>query len=217
MTIEYAAFPGLELHAKGRTLVGYASAFDVDVEGPMETVTRFAKGAWTKTLQEHADDVQVLFNHGQDPTLGMKPLGKPKVMTQDGYGLWTETPLDRTSWNDDLIASLESGALRSMSVTFEPKETVMNDDRTVRTITQARLFEFGPVTFPANPGATARLHGLDVFGVSSGQAESAEGEGRGDAPPMTLERLTWQIEAVRLERDVARISLEQTARLERLS
>jgi HK97 family phage prohead protease len=218
MAKEYAAFPMelAEMHAKGRTLVGYASAFDTDVMGPGEAVTRFAQGAWTKTLKEHADEVQVLFNHGMDPTLGLKPLGRPEVMKQDQRGLWTETPLDKTSWNDDIIESLKSGALRSMSVTFEPKEFSINDDRTVRTITQARLWEFGPVTFPANPGATAALHTLDVFGVSSDRAEAQDDGGR-VTPPPTLERLTWQVYAESFENDVARVLLEQKARLDRIS
>ena len=61
------------------TLHGYAAVFNEDTvidswEG--QFVERIAPGAFTKTLEERGDRVKVLFNHGFDPSIGDKPLGK---------------------------------------------------------------------------------------------------------------------------------------------
>jgi hypothetical protein len=148
----------------GRTLTGYASVFNYPIQGSgRHPQTTFVKpGAFTRTLD--ADPLpQVLLNHGQDPTVGQKPLGVPAVMRPDSRGLYVEVPLDHTSYNDDIIVSLGSGALRAMSIMFETKQESFSADRTERYIEQVQLFEFGPVTFPANDAATASLHSLTDY------------------------------------------------------
>lgn len=165
---EYASF-GMELSqakTQGRTLTGYASVFNYPIETLESwlygTTTYMRPGAFGNTLQEHRDEIQALYNHGHDPQIGEKPLGKPSVMREDAHGLYVEVPLDRTSYNDDIIASLESGALRAMSIGFVPERDSYNDDRSVREIHQVRLYDFGPVTFPANRASTVALHSLSV-------------------------------------------------------
>ncbi len=154
-----------ELRAEddGNTLVGYAAKFDSPTlinswEGRF--IEQIAPGAFKKTLKERGDKIKVLFNHGQDPSIGERPLGKPSVIREDATGLYVEVPLDDTSYNKDLKASLASGAIDGMSFRF----TVMRDevdetdaDMPVRTISEARLYEFGPVTFAAYPTTEASL------------------------------------------------------------
>lgn len=167
---EFASF-GTELAqvaTKGRTLVGYASVFNYPIDSGVrghEQTTYVRPGAFTKTLKENPGQVQVLLNHGQDPQVGMKPLGVPEVMRQDKHGLYVEVPLDPTSYNDDIIVSLSSGALRAMSIQFETTQEDYNEERTERYIQQVKLYEFGPVTFPANEAAAASLHSLAQFAV----------------------------------------------------
>jgi len=179
MTIEYASFEREFAQAQmtGRTLVGYASVFDYPIEmgHPTHPQTHYVKGgAFNRTLEK--DPVpQVLLNHGQDPQVGMKPLGVPEVMRVDAHGLYIEVPLDKTSYNDDILVSLRSGALRAMSVTFEAQQESWNDDRTERYIEQVRLFEFGPVTFPANQAAVASLHSLQDFAPTQAEEPSDGG------------------------------------------
>lgn len=103
------------------TLTGYAAVFNQDTvidswEGRF--VERIAPGAFKKTLAERGERIKVLFNHGFDPSIGDKPLGKPDVMREDKTGLWVEVPLDDTSYNRDLVASLRSGALDGQSFRF---------------------------------------------------------------------------------------------------
>lgn len=157
----------------GNLLVGYAAVFNEDTEIDSwegRFVERIAPGAFRKTLRERGDQVKVLFNHGMDPSIGDKPLGKPTVMKEDDRGLYVEVPLDDTSYNADIKALLRSGALDGMSF----RMTVVNDDWDTperknalpeRTIKEIRLYEFGPVTFPAYKATEAgvRAHGATAF------------------------------------------------------
>lgn len=147
----------------GNTLVGYAAPFNSDTvinswEGHF--IERVAPGAFRKTLQERQP--RVLFNHGMDPSIGDKPLGKPSVMQERDAGLWTETPLSDTSYNPDIKALVADQAIDGMSIRFSVvkdswQKPVRKGDLPVRTLQEVRLHEFGPVTFPAYAAATAGI------------------------------------------------------------
>lgn len=169
--IEYARLE----HAAGsvgNTLTGWASVFDYPIAsgGFGEAETTFVRpGAFTRTLKDDPWP-QVLLNHGRDPQVGEKPLGVASVIEQrksgapGGHGgLYVEVPLDDTSYNADIRTSLASGALRAMSIMFESEAETFSKDGAERYIESVRLFEFGPVTFPANEAASASLHSLDDF------------------------------------------------------
>lgn len=152
-------------------LVGYASPFNewADIDSWWEGRFRemFLPSAFDKTLKERAERIKVLFNHGFDPSIGDKPLGKPRLMKPDATGLWTETPLDDTSYNRDLKESLRSGAIDGMSIRFSVVKEEWNydteDEIPERTISEARLYEFGPVTWPAYEATTAGIRSLADF------------------------------------------------------
>lgn len=177
--------------ADGNTLVGYAAVFndwtDIDSwEGTFRE--RMDPKAFDKTLSENAQRIKVLFNHGMDPQIGDKPLGKPSVMEPRRKGLWVETPLDETSYNADLKASLASGALDGMSIRFSVtrEEWADGDDGIEeRTIKEAKLYEFGPVTFPAYEATTAGVRNAGAFKVWKERALTTGGvdSGAGLAKP----------------------------------
>lgn len=150
------------------TLTGYAAVFNSDTtidswEGRF--VERIAPGAFAKTLRDRGNMVKVLFNHGFDPSIGDKPLGKPSVMKENSRGLYVEVPLDDTSYNRDLVASLKSGALDGMSFRFSVvrEEVDESSDLPVRTLRELKLYEFGPVTFPAYEATTAGVRARDAY------------------------------------------------------
>lgn len=210
---EYSSFgvglAKLELHGKGkaRTMVGYASAFDYPIPGDFGETIYMRQGMWNKTLQENRDNIQVLFHHGQDPHIGMSPLGVPAKINPDRYGLWTETPLAATAFNEErIVPLLESGALRAMSVQFVAMQDSWNADRTERYVEQAALIEFGPTPFPRNLGASAALHsrqgvpllgdGIAPAGMGESPAEQAETSDDGTAEGIPdPDRLTWEAQA----------------------
>lgn len=150
-------------------LEGYAAVFGVDTvidswEGKF--IERIAPGAFGKSIKERGDKVKILFNHGFDPSIGDKPLGKPETIREDETGLWHSTPLDDTSYNRDLAASLRSGALDGQSFRF----SVIRDEweepeggLPIRTLRELRLYEMGVVTFPAYEATTAGVRAREAY------------------------------------------------------
>jgi HK97 family phage prohead protease len=157
------------------TMTGHFSVFDswyrIDswFEGTfMESV---APGAFRKTMAERRSQVVVAFDHGYDPVIGDKVLGPIDDLREDGTGAYYEVGLMDTSYNRDLMPGLKRG-LYGASFRFqvikdewdnEPKPSDYNPDGIPeRTIREVRLYEFGPVTYPASPAATAgmRMVGL---------------------------------------------------------
>ena len=177
------------------TLHGYAAVFNEDTvidswEG--QFVERIAPGAFAKTLKDRGGKMKVLFNHGFDPSIGDKPLGKPSVQEEDETGLRVEVPLDDTSYNRDLVASLRSGALDGMSFRFSVTrdEWDESDDlpMPIRTLKEVRLYEYGPVTFPAYEATTAGVRARAAYQAyrqsSRHAADESHREPEPDTPPV---------------------------------
>ncbi len=136
---------------------------------------RTVKGAFRKTIKENRDSIKVLFNHGGDYQIGDKILGSIESLAEEGDSPVGVVGLFDTSYNRDLLPGLRAGSYGS-SFMFrvvkdewnnEPKASEHNPDRIPeRTIKEVRLFEFGPVTWPANPASTAGMRcssGTDAY------------------------------------------------------
>lgn len=152
-----------QIETKGRMLEGYASVFDHPIDSgtrghPQTTYVR--PGAFTRTLKNNRDQIQVLFNHGHDPRYGELPIGTIKQLEEDRRGLRASVELHDGPDNENIRAALASGALRAMSIQFETMQEDFSEDGTERNIREVKLWEFGPVTFPANTAAVASLHSL---------------------------------------------------------
>lgn len=150
------------------TLVGHFAVFnqwtEINSMWEGQFMERIAPGAFKKTFTENAGRIKVLFNHGQDPSIGDKVLGMPSVLEEDTTGARYEVPLYDTTYNRDLLPGLRDKAYGAsfrfsvMAEEFVKKPTPSTSNPgglPERTITQARVPEFGPVTFPAYAGATA--------------------------------------------------------------
>ncbi|WP_329426843.1 HK97 family phage prohead protease [Streptosporangium sp. NBC_01495] len=134
---------------------------------------RTERGAFAKTMSEQGSRVKVLFNHGADPQIGDKVLGLPQDLREDQDAAAGDVPLLDTSYNRDLLPGIEAGAYGS-SFMFRVIQDAWNDEPgrsdhnpeglPERTIKEVRLFEFGPVTWPANLEATSGIRsGTDDF------------------------------------------------------
>lgn len=161
----------------GNTLVGYGAVTGTwtDIEGWNGAFKeQIAPGAFKRTIANNGNRVKVMFNHGMDPTIGQKPLGKPSVLEERTKGLWLEVPLDETSYNQDLKASLRSGSIDGMSFAFDVLDEDWNEERTERTIKEVRLYEVGPVTWPAYETTTVGIRSKGVYGMElAAPSESA--------------------------------------------
>ncbi|MEV0151541.1 MULTISPECIES: HK97 family phage prohead protease [unclassified Nonomuraea] len=128
---------------------------------------RTTRGAFAKTIKDNgAAAFRVQFDHGYDPHIGSKILGVAESVTEERDAATGVVPLLDTSYNRDLLPGLRRGAYGS-SFRFrvikdewndEPERSDHNPDGIPeRTIREVRLMEFGPVTWPANPDATAGM------------------------------------------------------------
>lgn len=130
---------------------------------------RTAPGAFTKTMNERRDQIKTLFDHGYDFQIGGKILGSIMELREDSDTALSEVALYDTSYNRDLLPGLRDGAYGS-SFMFrvmrdewieEPGRSDYNPDGLAeRTIKEVKLYEAGPVTWPANPDATAGMRSL---------------------------------------------------------
>jgi HK97 family phage prohead protease len=95
------------------TMVGHFSTFDqfYEVNSILEGrfLERIGRRAFDKTIRESRDQMKVLYDHGQDPQIGNKVLGKIEDLHTDRTGPAYTVPLFDTSYNRDLQPGLEAG------------------------------------------------------------------------------------------------------------
>lgn len=187
-----ASRAGLEHRADGdgpRTLYGHFTPFDQwsEINSMWEGnfLERTEKGAFSKTIKESRASIRVLYDHGHDPQIGNKPLGPIRELREEEYGPFYEVPLIDTDYNRNFIIPALDAELLGASYRFrvireewneEPGESAHNPKGLPeRTIKEAQLYEFGPVTFPAFDGATAKLRSLSdrYHDLSTSPADAA--------------------------------------------
>lgn len=175
-----ALYPAVELRAAGEgaestmpTLTGHFAVFNTwtEINSVYEGrfLERIAPGAFKKTFRENGDAMRVLFQHGRDPQIGDKPLGPIEALEEDERGAYYEVPLLDTDYNRELVPGLEAElygssfrfAVIKESLNKAPKRSAHNPEGLPeRTVTEAKVHEFGPVTFPAYTNATAGVRSL---------------------------------------------------------
>lgn len=169
----------------GSYMFGLFSVFDqwyeIDSYWEGTFLESVAPGAYADTIANDRSAMRVLFDHGFDPELGLKPLGPIDSLEETAEGAAYGVPLLDTAYNRDFTLPVLQGRLMSgeqvgsanlvgASMRFivlaesweqQPKPSSVNPlGLPQRTITQAQVLEFGPVTFPASPGATAGVRSI---------------------------------------------------------
>lgn len=157
-----------------RVLTGHFAVFnrwtEIDSLYEGNFMERIAPGAFKKTFQEpYRDGIRVLFQHGRDPQVGDKPIGVIDDLGEDSTGARYDVKLFDTSYTRDLIPGLAAGVYGASfrfrvtreDFNMEPEPTPDNPKGIPeRTIREAQVSEFGPVTFPAYAEATAGLRSI---------------------------------------------------------
>ncbi len=126
-------------------------------------------GAFKRTIAERGRGIRILFDHGQDPSIGNKVLGvRRRSSARPPDGPVAAVPMFDTSYNRDLVPGLRAGAYGASfrfrvrkggeSWVSRPSKSAHNPEGLPeRTLLDVDVPEFGPVTFPASPSATAGL------------------------------------------------------------
>jgi HK97 family phage prohead protease len=140
------------LSGAGATIAGHASIFDTpyDLGFFRERVKR---GAFTKTMAESS--VAALWNHDSNIVLGRNKSGTLRV-SEDAVGLAYEIDMPDTQAAKDLYTLIERGDVYQSSFAFETVkdywlEPDEDHDTALRTLTEVRLWDVSPVTYPAAP------------------------------------------------------------------
>jgi HK97 family phage prohead protease len=187
----------------GLTLEGYGAVFNNDTvidswEGNF--VENIDPGAFKKTLRERTPVLQ--FDHGQHPLVGSLPLGAIEQLNEDAHGLFVSARLHDNWLVEPVRDAIRSGAISGMSFRFsvvKEKWADPTDTKSlpVRTIQEVKLYELGPVVFPAytgtsvgvrseisalaaNPALLRELARALVFGTPAGAADPSEPQQHSD-------------------------------------
>ncbi len=142
-------------------LVGTLAVFDewAEIKAGSEGhfFEKINRGAFTKTLRDHPN-VPVMYQHGEDPQIGPKPLGTIDRIDQNQKGVDYEVSLFDTDYVRSILPALRAGKAAGMGSSFSfrksagkfdidrwPKASQINPDRLPEIVHhEIRMLEFGP-------------------------------------------------------------------------
>lgn len=144
---------------------GHAALFNTmsqDLGGFREQI---APGAFAEALK--SDDVRALWNHNPDHVLG-RNLAGTLILSEDQRGLAIEIIPPDTQLARDLMTSIERGDVSQMSFAFSVRPNGQNwgedeEGNYVRTLTNVRLFDVSPVTYPAYTQTDVAVRSMEAW------------------------------------------------------
>lgn len=165
----YFTVEGLKVETRAdgkRGLSGHAAVFNVLSENLGGFRELIKPGAFTEALKR--DDIRALFNHDPNFVLGRNRAGTLRL-AEDERGLAIDCDAPATTTIADLVlAPIERGDVSQMSFGFscmpggqdwaEDEDGVM-----IRTITEVKLYDVSPVTFPAYTATDIAVRALDAY------------------------------------------------------
>lgn len=184
----------------GNTLDGYGAVFGSPTricswEGIFDE--EIARGAFKKSLAERTPVLQ--FDHGRHPMVGSIPLGSFDVLEEDSRGLHVVAPLHDNWLVQPVRDAIKSKAIPGMSFRFsvvkeewrtaqgklltDPEDiehrlyaATESDPTTIlkRTLKEVRLYEVGPVVFPAYTDTTVGVRSHELVDLLSDPQVRAE-------------------------------------------
>ena len=154
----------------GLTLEGYGAVFDTPTridswEGQFDEI--IARGAFAKTLKERTPVIQ--FDHGHHPLVGSIPIGSPEVIREDDHGLYVKARLHDNWLTQPVRDAIASGAIDGMSFRFSVVKEQVDEsgDTPVRTVQEVKLYEVGPVVFPAYEATSVGVRSREIAAILS--------------------------------------------------
>lgn len=149
----------------GLTLEGYAAVFNdwteiTDRAGTFKE--RVAPGSFKRSLGMRMPVLQ--FDHGHHPLIGSIPLGRFTKVEEDERGLFVRAKLSDNWLIEPVRDAIRDGAVSGMSFRFSVVEDHWEnvDGTDHRTITEVKLFEAGPVVFPAYDSTSVGVRSRQV-------------------------------------------------------
>lgn len=162
--------PGYKEEDNGRTLFGTLAPYDEwgEINSPVEGhfLERYSRSAIQKTLRDGLSKLRILFQHGQDPQIGIKPLGTLERLEIGQRAPEWEVSLFDVDYVNSLKPALEAGQFgtswtfhpmpNKFTVNPKPQRSNYNPNGLPEvTHHEIKLTEFGPCMFQVFEGATA--------------------------------------------------------------
>lgn len=183
----------------GLTLEGYGAVFGTPTridswEGVFDE--EIARGAFKKSLRERTPVLQ--FDHGRHPMVGSIPLGSFEKLSEDDEGLFVSARLHDNWLVQPVRDAIKSKAIPGMSFRFQvikdewrtadgklvkPDDVARllwsadpaNPDTVLRrTLKEVRLFEVGPVVFPAYAETSVSVRSRELVNLLTDPQVRAE-------------------------------------------
>lgn len=162
--IERRFVPMCEIRAdaadgKPKQIVGHVAMFNVRT--PIwDFEEEIAPGAFAETAK--TDDIRALFNHDPNLVLG-RSASKTARFWEDDKGLRMEADPPDTQVGRDMLTLIARGDVSGASFGFQVLDEEWRSETgkpDVRTLKKVKLFDAGPVTFPAyqQPQVDVRSH-----------------------------------------------------------
>lgn len=167
---------GVAIESRGEgqpeKIVGYAAVFyrsgdpgtEYRFNGFWDNFTeRIMPTAFDETIR--SDDVRGLYNHDMNMLLGRTASGTMKLSV-DSVGLRYEITPPDTEIARSVVAAIKRGDLSGSSFSFIPEDVtfreIKNGDTTdvIREINRAKVFDVGPVVFPAYEATTTGVRAV---------------------------------------------------------
>jgi hypothetical protein len=132
--------------------------YELFADGNYSVCERLMPGCFDRSVKE--DDVRALFNHDVNNILGRMKSGTLRL-SSDGLGLRYEIDPPDTQMARDLMESIKRGDVTGSSFSFDylSKDIILQQDgdkeRDIIEVRDVKLYDTGPVTFPAYASTTA--------------------------------------------------------------
>lgn len=149
---------------KQRFVTGMGAVYNQETEIFPWLREQIRPGAFADSLND-GHEIKSYFNHDADRVLATT-LSNPALEIEDtADGLRFTAPIPPTTYGGDLEINLDRGNVRGASFAFRVVEDIITEDHDsdmiYREITKAEIYELGPVTNPAYPGATVEGRSKD--------------------------------------------------------
>lgn len=141
----------------GPRIRGYGAVFNAWSEDLGWFREMVEPGAFSKTLQEA--DIRSLWNHDVNHVLARNQSGTLRLFTDD-VGLVYEAMPPDAQWARDLMESIKRGDVSGSSFGFDTVKdrwTQDEEERLWRHLVEVKLYDVGPVTFPAYPQTSSEV------------------------------------------------------------
>lgn len=196
-----------------KQIVGYAARF----YDPADAGTQFQLGpnayeritpkAFTRALKEQ-DDVRALYNHDPDNLLGRLSANTLRLSV-DEQGLRYEIDPPETPLARDVVTLIQRGDLTGSSFAFVVEKARWEEEngKDIRNIESVKLYDVGPVTYPAYGSASTGLRSLNHDSIREEYREWLEEKKR----RAEEERQAQEAEKAEVLRDLERKRLRAIA------